>query len=348
MFTECPSCERMFRIRAAQLGAADGWVRCGDCGETFYALERLYDAPLKQPPTLRRTDEAAAGPPAVRIEPQREEAAEPALAEQEQEAAAEPAPVEQEQEETAEAAPAEPAQDQPISAEAAQEETSLAEATPPEVTPEDIKPEQPVETDQPPHEALTPEQETAKTETTDTDENREALPDLPPVLAGDPEKKAVSPARLIWGSLVFVLSLIAVAQLAWFNRDGLLRAYPALVPWVEQVCESLQCDPVRFRDISAIELLNRQVTQHPHNRDALLANATMVNGAEFIQPFPEIELLIFSTGGQLVSHGRFEPAEYLGPGVNPSSGMPPGVPVHFGLELSGMPQEAVSFRFRFH
>ena len=261
MFTDCPSCESQFRVRAAQLGAADGWVRCGNCGETFYALERLSDTPLKRLPTLRQADEAAAELPAVSIEP---------------------------------------------------------------------------------------EQEIAGTETTDTDESRETLPDLPPVLAGDTEKKTGSPARLIWGSLVFVLSLIAVAQLAWFNRDGLMRAYPALVPWVEQVCESIQCDPIRFRDITAIELLNRQVTQHPRFRNALLASATMVNNAEFIQPFPDIVLLIFSTDGQVISRGRFKPEEYLGPGVNSSGGMPPGVPVHLGLELSGTSQEAVSFRFRFH
>lgn len=330
MFTDCPYCESQFRIRAAQLGAADGWVRCGNCGETFYALDRLSDTPLKQLPTLRQTDEAAAEPPAVSIEAEPEEAVEPAPAEPEQEEAAEPVQ-------------SEPEPYQPIAAEAVPEE-----ATPEEVTPEDIEPEQPVETVLQPDEPLTPEQETAGTETTDTDENREALPDLPPVLAGDPEKKAVSPARLIWSSLVFVLSLIAVAQLAWFNRDGLLRAYPALVPWVEQVCESLQCDPIRFRDVSAIELLNRQVTQHPRYRNALLASATMVNNAEFIQPFPDIVLLIFSTDGQVISRGRFKPEEYLGSGVNPSGGMPPGVPVHFGLELSGTSQEAVSFRFRFH
>ncbi|MDE0155419.1 MAG: DUF3426 domain-containing protein [Gammaproteobacteria bacterium] len=330
MFTDCPSCKRQFRIRAAQLGAADGWVRCGNCGETFYALERLSDTPLKRLPTLRQTDEAAAEPPAVSIEPEPEEAAEPEPAEPEPEEAPEPEPVE-------------PEQYQPVAEEAAPEE-----ATPAEPTPEDIEPEQPAETVLQPDEALTREQETAATETTDTDESREALPDLPPVLAGDTEKKTGSPARLIWGSLVFVLSLIAVAQLAWFNRDGLMRAYPALVPWVEQVCESLQCEPIRFRDVSAIELLNRQVTQHPRYRNALLASATMVNGAEFIQPFPDIVLLIFSTDGQVISRGRFKPEEYLGPGVNSSGGMPPGVPVHFGLELSGTSQEAVSFRFRFH
>lgn len=310
MFTDCPSCESQFRVRAAQLGAADGWVRCGNCGETFYALERLSDTPLKRLPTLRQTDEAAAEPPAVSIEP---------------EGAAEPAPAEPE--------PVKPEQHQPVAEAAA---------------PEDIEPEQPAETVLQPDEALTREQETAATETTDTDESREALPDLPPVLAGDTEKKTGSPARLIWGSLVFVLSLIAVAQLAWFNRDGLMRTYPALVPWVEQVCESIQCDPIRFRDITAIELLNRQVTQHPRFRNALLASATMVNNAEFIQPFPDIVLLIFSTDGQVISRGRFKPEEYLGPGVNSSGGMPPGVPVHLGLELSGTSQEAVSFRFRFH
>ena len=266
MFTDCPSCESQFRVRAAQLGAADGWVRCGNCGETFYALERLSDTPVNQLPTLRQTGE--------------------------------PAPV-----------------------------------LPEQVT-------API-----PHVEIA---ETAGTETTDTDEKREQVPDLPPVLAGDPGKKTGSPARLVWGSLVAVLSLTAVAQLAWFNRDGLLRAYPALVPWAEQLCESLQCEPIRFRDVSAIELLNRQVTQHPRVRNALLASGSMVNGAEFIQPFPDIVLLIFSTDGQVISRGRFKPAQYLGPGVNPSGGMPPGVPVHFGLQLSGASREAVSFHFRFH
>ena len=344
MFTDCPSCERQFRIRAAQLGAADGWVRCGNCGETFYALERLSDTPLKRLPTLRQTDEAAAEPPAVSIEPEGApepeplepepvEAPEPEPLEPEPVEAPEPEPAEPEPEKAPEPGPVEPGQHQPVAEEAA---------------PEDIEPEQPAESVLQPDEALTPGQDTSGTASTDAAENREALPELPPVLVDDKEKKTGSPARLIWGSLVFVLSLIAVAQLAWFNRDGLMRAYPALVPWVEQVCERLQCDPIRFRDITAIELLNRQVTQHPRFRNALLASATMVNNAEFIQPFPDIVLLIFSTDGQVISRGRFKPEEYLGPGVNPSGGMPPGIPVHFGLELSGTSREAVSFRFRFH
>ena len=306
MFTDCPSCERMFRIRAAQLMVADGWVRCGYCEETFYALERLSDTPIKQPPVLRQSDEVAAELPAVNVEP--------------------------EQEEALELAPAEPEPDQLVTDETA---------------PEDLEPERPAETAPQPDETLAPPRKTAGTETEDTGENREALADLPPALAGDTEKKTGSPARAIWGSLVFVLLLVAVVQLSWFNRDALLRRYPALAPWVEQVCESLQCEPIRFRDVSAIDLLNRQVSQHPRYRNALLATATMVNNADYKQPYPDVELLIFATDGRVIARGRFKPGEYLNPDVNPSSGMPPGVPVHFGLDLDGAAQGAVSFRFRF-
>ena len=46
MFTDCPGCARQFRIRAAQLSAAGGRVKCGYCGRQFNALEHLQDKPL--------------------------------------------------------------------------------------------------------------------------------------------------------------------------------------------------------------------------------------------------------------------------------------------------------------
>jgi predicted Zn finger-like uncharacterized protein len=41
MFTQCPECKTVFRIHAAQLQAAQGAVRCGQCSHTFDALEHL-------------------------------------------------------------------------------------------------------------------------------------------------------------------------------------------------------------------------------------------------------------------------------------------------------------------
>lgn len=44
MFTICPSCLRHFRLRAEQLAAAAGKVRCGYCQVVFNALEHLRDS----------------------------------------------------------------------------------------------------------------------------------------------------------------------------------------------------------------------------------------------------------------------------------------------------------------
>lgn len=50
MYTRCPACLTQFRVRAAQLSAAAGRVRCGACGEAFDAVSRLTDTPQPAPP----------------------------------------------------------------------------------------------------------------------------------------------------------------------------------------------------------------------------------------------------------------------------------------------------------
>lgn len=43
MFVECPRCQALYRIGPNQLTAADGWVRCGECGHEFQAHDTLSD-----------------------------------------------------------------------------------------------------------------------------------------------------------------------------------------------------------------------------------------------------------------------------------------------------------------
>ncbi len=301
MFTDCPSCERLFRIRAAQLKAADGWVRCGYCAETFYALDRLYDAPVKPPPPDLTPEEAAPGLPSAGAETEQGE--EQAARQQEQ------------------------------------------------PTPEDTGEEQPAVQDRQIHgqdEITAGQQDATGNTTADVVEDRAALDELPPVLAGDDDGTARSYSRVIWSGLIVILLLIALAQLAWFNRDWLLREYPQLTPWAEKFCERQQCDVIRFRDVSAIKLVSRDVRSHPRYRNAVLVSATIVNHAPLIQPYPGIELVIYDTTGQVISRGSFTADEYLEPGSNPAAGMPPGMEVHLDLELAGTLPQAAGFEFRFH
>lgn len=320
MFTDCPSCEQLFRIRAAQLGAADGWVKCGSCGELFYALERLHDAPFLKPTLQERAGETAAESPAVSIDPEQPEASVQHI----DLSAAEPV----QQEEAVTGPVAEPGRDKAAAPDPEEPESGPTVRIP---DGESAVPQEPMETG-----------------TADTQHDAGVTPGLPPALRSHSQKKAGSPAPVIWGSLIFVLSVFAAAQLAWFNRDRLAREFPVLAPWVKNICERLQCEPVRFRDVSAIKLLDKEVLPHPRYRNALLASATIANQSGFIQPFPEIELVIFATDGRIISSGRFEPEEYLGPDSGLVSGMFPGTHFHFELELAGPVREAVSFQFRFH
>jgi len=153
--------------------------------------------------------------------------------------------------------------------------------------------------------------------------------------------------RFVWltGSLLLLLAL--PSQLAWFHRDRLLQEYPRLLPWARQVCEYFQCELIRHRDLDSIDVINRDVRDHPRYRDALLVNATISNRAEYVQPFPAVQLNLYNTVGEVIAYRRFRPDEYLDESINIESGMFPGQPVHIVLEVTGTTEGAVSFEFHF-
>jgi predicted Zn finger-like uncharacterized protein len=55
MFTECPTCQTIFRLTAEDLRRAQGKVRCGECHAVFNALESLAEEPAVAPPPVADT-----------------------------------------------------------------------------------------------------------------------------------------------------------------------------------------------------------------------------------------------------------------------------------------------------
>ena len=45
MLTQCPNCQTIYQISAGELGAAKGFVECGECAKQFNALDRIADEP---------------------------------------------------------------------------------------------------------------------------------------------------------------------------------------------------------------------------------------------------------------------------------------------------------------
>jgi predicted Zn finger-like uncharacterized protein len=176
---------------------------------------------------------------------------------------------------------------------------------------------------------------------------KDILGDLPDELREESPAKRSLLATISWGLGAALLLIIIIAQLAWFNRDELLLRYPQLELVARKVCERLQCETLRHKDISLIKLLNRDVRNHPLYEGNLLVNATMANKSETIQQFPVIQLALFNTGGEVIGYREFKPQEYLDDSINIQAGMLPESPIHFVLEVSGPTKDAVSFEFHF-
>lgn len=315
MFTQCPDCKRQFRIRADQLTAADGEVKCGFCGIQFNALSALHDQPLPPEPaetvspTPEPVDDVPGTDPQDRIpdidpEPQFILPPEPEFEISDEESTASPGP------------------EVPV-----EQEKEYAEMR--DVT----------ETD-------TQEAFETGTEVAYKAESAHHY-EFPDDYLDDNGPRPGRRSLILWGLGSVLLMLILILQAGWFFRDRVLMQYPQITPYVKQLCDRLDCRLIRYNQVSGIRLVNRDVREHPHYEDSLLVNATMVNESDHLQPYPLVLLSLFDTNGKLISYRQFRPAEYLDDSINHEAGMAVNVPVHFVLEVTGPTRDAVSFEFDF-
>jgi predicted Zn finger-like uncharacterized protein len=283
LLTQCLKCETIYRLDAADLAAAKGFVECGDCGEQFNALSRLADEPtsLTEPPN----------PDVLRSSPH-------------------PTPV---------STPNDPAFVLIDSEDVADSLATVAE---------EETPQAPIAAD------------LAQID----------IDDVPAILKE--EIAALSRPRRtgmgrFWVVLAFVLFSSLSLQLAWVFRGQIIGANPAAQAFYLQACERLGCRIETAEGTDRIELLARDVRDHPQYQETLLVNATLVSHSQTVTFFPVIQLGLFDNTGQVIGIRRFEPHEYLDKSIDLGGGMPPNRSVYIVLEVAGVGMRAVGFEFSF-
>ncbi len=160
------------------------------------------------------------------------------------------------------------------------------------------------------------------------------------------QQRPVSLADIGSGAGIGFLLLLLGLQWVYFNRAA-LAADERWRPMLERGCEVVHCDlPFRV-DVSRIDIINRDVRKHPTVKDVLLVNVSFRNRAEFIQPYPLLEVNFTNKSGDSVAMRRFSPSEYLGPDVDEVAGMAAESQVQAVLEVVDPGDEVVSFQFVF-
>lgn len=154
-------------------------------------------------------------------------------------------------------------------------------------------------------------------------------------------------AKVWWGVAASVfLSFLLTGQYVWKERNR-LAGDAQLRPWMERYCELLHCELPLRHDVSKIEILEREVRDHPRVKGALLVTATIVNDAPFVQSFPVFEISFSNMSGTPVSVRRFEPDEYLPKDKRAGKGFQPGEKTQLVLEILDPGKQAVSFQLNF-
>ncbi len=128
-----------------------------------------------------------------------------------------------------------------------------------------------------------------------------------PAALQQPEKSRYG---VLWGVAALVLILAAAGQGAWLTRDSLMER-PLTRAGAVWACQLLGCEMAPRRDPARIQVLNRQLSQHPQQPGALVFDLVMRNGANFAQPYPWLRLEVFDEQGQRLGRRVFAPQEYM-------------------------------------
>ncbi len=154
------------------------------------------------------------------------------------------------------------------------------------------------------------------------------------------------PGTMLWGIGITLMLAMLAMQYLYYHRMALAQE-PRLRPLLTQMCRITTCQLPAQRDLTEIVLGKHLVQIHPRYVDSLLITATLVNNADFAQPFPIVEVVMTDLEQKQVARRRFLPNEYL-IGSSSEGLLAPATEVPLMLEVLDPGKNAVGFEFNFY
>jgi len=318
MFTTCTNCKTRFRLTAAQLTAAQGNVRCGQCHEVFDAYEALEGADL--PPRMQPESTPAESTETPDVPLQLHEDAPPDL---EMPMAAEDEPITSAPNLKAGSRKSPPPPIDDLFAHLPDETESEAVETPPFIAETDVI--------EPVAEVESISEEPAPMSFAHVD-----------VLHTPPQPKPHRPwVSAGWWSGIVVLGLLLMTQFIDMDRAALSQN-AVIGPSLQAVYAALGhplSTPVSISDWS-VGALN--VTTDPDSNGALSITGSLANQAGFVQPWPMLRVVLTDRFGETLRSRDFKPADYLA-GGQANAVLAPGLAARFRLDIVDPGADAVGF-----
>jgi len=143
------------------------------------------------------------------------------------------------------------------------------------------------------------------------------------------------------------LSCLLAAQIFYKQKDW-LADQPLTSGMTRIFCEIIpNCEVEKRRDITKIEMLNKNIYSHPNQIGSLVVSASLENQAKFDQPFPLIEISLLDAQSHIIALRRFPPKDYLGNKFQKGLLMVRNNPIDFKLNIADPGDDAIRFQFKF-
>jgi len=150
---------------------------------------------------------------------------------------------------------------------------------------------------------------------------------------------------VFWALGVFVMVTLLAGQWMYFYRDQLARD-KQWAPYVQTFCQTLRCTITPRNDVGLVQLTDTRVTPHPKFDKALRVRATLINRANYTQPYPLMEITLTNTEGKVLTRKRFSAREYLKNTRQLDAGLAPNVARKAQLEITSPNAAADGYEIR--
>jgi hypothetical protein len=114
-----------------------------------------------------------------------------------------------------------------------------------------------------------------------------------------------------------------------------------------KLCQWITCTIETPRALNKIEVLNRSIYTHPTEKQALMVTVTIINRADFPQPYPLIQLRFLNIVGEVIAARQFAAIHYLKDEWASKQLMESNIPLSIKLEVHDVGEEVVSYDFDF-
>ncbi len=151
---------------------------------------------------------------------------------------------------------------------------------------------------------------------------------------------------IAWSLAILTFTATLFAEYVWFNRNELISD-PQLRPLVTQFCAVANCDTVNLREPAKIEMTTRNIYSHPNVKNALMISGTLVNHADFEQPYPDMLIDFSDVRGEVIASRVFTPEHYMQIKLDSLKLMPPETPMDFNMEIQDPGNDAMTYEFSF-